>query len=105
MDLCQQLRTYSPPRGSEAIDVILGKSDVESVWHSSPRRMDRCLNAYLVGLYLLARGDEQSRQQAQETMRPAVLAGGRNINPETHWIRAVYEREFGAVSKEPGDDE
>ena len=94
--LCGQLREFSPPRGPKAVDVILGKTDAKSLLHElSGKKMERCLNAYLLGLYFLSCGDEDSRQLAREIMLPAVKAGGRNINPETHWIRAVYEREFG----------
>ena len=98
MVLCRRLRAFNPPRGPAAIDVILGKTRAESLLRKlDENQMETSLNAYLLGLYFLARGDDASRQRAQEIMLPALLAGGFCVNPETHWIRATYEREFGST--------
>ena len=104
---CRKLNAYDPPRGPAAVKVILGKTGAESLLQDlAEQRMDNCLNRYVLGLYFLARGDdEQNRRKAQEIMLPAVLAGGLSVNPETHWIRAVYEREFGPFIHETSDDE
>lgn len=104
---CRQLDAYDPSRGPAAVKVILGKTDAESLLQGlSEQRMENCLNRYVLGLYILAKGDdEQNRRKAQEIMLPAVLAGGLGVNPETHWIRAVYEREFGPAIYETSDDE
>ena len=57
--------------------------------------MSECFARYLIGLRLFADDDIQSLEKGRAVLQPAVKAGGLMIDPQTHWIRAVYERKLG----------
>ena len=98
--LSMQLRMSSSPRIPEAFDFISGASTARQVLDGlKGQRMNECLARFLIGLYLLADDKPVSHQEARSILQPAVKAGGLMIDPQTHWIRAVYEREFGPRSQ------
>lgn len=88
----KKLRSVEPAVGPDYLAFLDDKTPEDVLQRLSGQRMNECLARYMMGLFHLAEDEAGGSEKARDILEPAVKAGGLNINPQTHWIRAVYER-------------
>lgn len=86
------LRKSTPAIGPRYLEFLDSATPEETLKNLPGQRMNECLARYMIGLVHLAEENSDGRAKARSVLAPAVKAGGLGINPQTHWIRAVYER-------------